>query len=59
MKIGSSIIQTTKGVLQAGVLSPILFNTYIDGLIKSLELLKIPPKAYDDDLVLIFDKSPN
>merc|ERR1711994_458538 len=58
----SEEFQTEKGVKQGGVLSPIFFSLYINGMIKEIKKLKIGIKIknaviaillYADDIVLI------
>jgi RNA-directed DNA polymerase len=48
-------IPLNKGVLQGGVLSPLLFNLYIDDLIGELKVIGCP-LAYADDIVVIVRK---
>jgi retron-type reverse transcriptase len=40
VKMGSHTVKIARGVLQGGVLSPLLFNMYLDEALKSYSLLK-------------------
>jgi len=46
-------INIHKGVLQGGILSPWLFNIYIDNLVGSLKDISFDVLAYADDIAVI------
>ena len=52
---GVSTFKTTKGLLQGSCLSPILFNFYINPMLKNLEKLNAWCRAYADDIVIAVD----
>ena len=52
---GLSTFKTTKGLLQGSCLSPILFNFYINPMLRNLEKLNAWCRAYADDIVIAVD----
>ena len=52
---GISTFKTTKGLLQGSCLSPILFNFYINPMLRNLEKLNAWCRAYADDIVIAVD----
>ena len=53
IKIGQETIPTKKGLVQGSVLSPILFNIFINDLMNNFEINGIESRAYADDIVWI------
>ncbi len=61
IKAGKSIFHPNRGVPQGSIISPALFNIYLEPLLREIEELGISPEdilAYADD-VLILCTSPN
>jgi hypothetical protein len=52
---GINFVKSSKGIPQGSTLSPLLFDLYIDSLIKRLESDNTLVRAYADDLVLILN----
>jgi hypothetical protein len=52
---GKKFILSKKGLLQGSSLSPLLFNIYIDGLLKSLQSAGCLVRAFADDVVLVLE----
>ena len=52
---GVSTFKTTKVLLQGSCLSPILFNFYINPMLRNLEKLNAWCRAYADDKVIAVD----
>ena len=52
---GISTFKTTKSLLQDSCLSPILFNFYINPMLRNLEKLNAWCRAYADDIVIAVD----
>ena len=50
-----STFKTTKGLLQGSCLSPILFNFYINPMLRNLEKLSAWCQSYADDIVIAVD----
>ena len=51
--INHSSITTDIGVLEGAFTSPILFNLYIDSLLRLLDSLGLQPLAFADDIAFI------
>ena len=54
LKYNGEIIQTYKGLVQGSVLSPILFNLFINDLLLTYEVNGITVRAYADDIACIW-----
>ena len=52
---GLSTFNTTKGLIQSSCLSPILFNFYINPMLRNLEKLNAWCRTYADDIVIAVD----
>ena len=54
LTIGKEIIQTQRELIQCSVLSPILFNLFINDLMIKFKNKEIESRAYTDDIVCIW-----
>ena len=54
LKYNEEIMQTYKGLVQGSVLSPILFNLFINDLLLTYEVNGITVRAYADDIACIW-----
>jgi hypothetical protein len=54
---GKNFIRTSRGLLQGSTMSPLLFDIYVDSLIRRLEEGGTMVRAFADDLVFVLDNS--
>ena len=54
LKVGQKTIHTKTGLIQGSVLSPILFNIFLNDLLWTYEQKEITTRAYADDIVWIW-----
>lgn len=52
-QVGDRVINVTRGVLQGNLFSPMLFNIYIDDLMRQLTEYSLDSCGYADDLVTV------